>query len=126
MKARQRFRRPRFTSKGKRSKFEDKVQDLLEKKKVKAKYEHETIAYQLDLSYKPDWTLDDGTLLEAKGRFDYIERRKILAVKRSLGDRKIHVIFMRDQKISKNSKTTYTAWCAKHEISCSVYPELPL
>ena len=111
---------------GKRSKFEEKVETLLQDKKIIAAYEKDVLQYTLNLSYKPDWSLGDNAYLEAKGRFDYIERRKILAVKKDNPRSTIAIIFMRDQKISKNSMTTYTDWCKKHGIPCSVYPELPL
>jgi hypothetical protein len=122
----QRFRRPRLTSKGKRSKFEEKVEALLKKKGISYEYEKDTLPYSLHLKYKPDWTVGNDLFVEAKGRFDYTERRKMLAVKDANPNANILVVFMRDQKIAKNSKTTYTEWCKKHGIECCVYPELPL
>lgn len=89
-------------------------------------YEKDTLGYQLNLAYKPDWTVGKKLFLEAKGRFDYTERRKLLAVVQGNPGADIRIVFMRDQKIAKSSKTTYTSWCAKHSIKCSVYPELPL
>lgn len=126
MPTRQRSRRPRFTSKGKRSKFEEKVEALLKKKGIEYEYEKDKLPYSLHLAYKPDWTVGNQVYVEAKGRFDYTERRKMLAVKVANPDADILIVFMRDQKIAKNSKTTYTEWCKKHGIRCCVYPELPL
>ena len=123
---RRRSPRPRRTKQGKRSKFEEKVEALLKTKKLLFDYEKDSLPYSLHLSYKPDWTMGDNVKLEAKGRFDYIERRKLLAVIQENPDEDIRLVFMRDQKIAKTSKTTYTEWCAKHSIKCSVYPELPI
>jgi hypothetical protein len=126
LKTRPRLRRPRITKSGKRSKFEEKVQTLLDKKTYECDYEKDTLKYSLHLTYKPDWTVRGVCYLEAKGRFDYIERRKMLAVREANPDKDIRIVFMRDQKISKNSETRYTDWCAKHGIKCSVFPDLPL
>jgi hypothetical protein len=98
----------------------------MKKKGLHFEYEKDSLPYSLHLTYKPDWTLGEDLYVEAKGRFDYEERRKLLAVKESNPFANILVVFMRDQKISKNSKTTYTAWCEKHGINCCVYPELTL
>jgi hypothetical protein len=109
-----------------RSKFEGSVATLLPKGSV---YEPETLKYSLtDLGYTPDWevTLAGETfLLEAKGKFDYIQRRKMLAVIACNPLEDIRIIFMRNNRISKKSKTTYADWCKAHGIRCSVYPELP-
>lgn len=138
-KAKRRTPKPR--SKIRRSKFELKVEELLAKRTdLKSEYEKERLNYTLDLIYTPDWSVEyDGRklpavrnsgdapiILEAKGLFDYIDRRKMLAVKRKNPERDIRMVFMRNNKIAKNSKMTYVDWCRKHEIPCSVYPELPL
>jgi hypothetical protein len=102
------------------------VEALLKMRKLPFKYEVDTLEYSLSLAYKPDWTMGAGLYLEAKGRFDYIERRKIAAVKEAHPDKEVRMCFMRNQKISKSSKTTYGDWCDKHGIKWSVYPELPL
>lgn len=110
---------------GYRSKFEWDVAKVLKKRKVKASYEPETLNYTLELEYNPDWKTG-GIYLEAKGKFNYIERRKILAVLKSNPGIDLRLIFMRNNKISSKSKTRYTDWCAKHGIKCSVYPDLPI
>jgi predicted nuclease of restriction endonuclease-like RecB superfamily len=108
-----------------RSKFEGSVAALLPKT---VKYEAETYDYVLELRYTPDWRVSHkgkSFLLEAKGKFDYEQRRKILAVLRYNAGLDLRIIFMRNNRISKKSKTTYTDWCFAHGIKCSVYPELP-
>lgn len=118
-------------SKGKyRSVFERDVAEKLDKKKIKdLVYEPETLDYILLLKYTPDWRVTLGgkkVYLEAKGKFNYIERRKALAVVSSNPGIDLRLIFMRNNKISSKSGTRYTDWCAKHGIQCSVFPELPI
>jgi Phage endonuclease I len=109
-----------------RSKFEGKVAEILEKRKLNYTYEATTLPYTLSLTYKPDWTMANGVHLEAKGKFDYVERRKLLAVLATNPGTVVHMVFMRNQKLGKGSKMTYGEWCDKHGIKWSVYPELPL
>ena len=113
-----------------RSKFEAEVAAKLAKTKKIAglAYEPETMGYILELEYTPDWKLTIGgkeVYLEAKGKFNYIERRKILAILRCNPTKDIRLVFMRNNKISAKSGTRYTDWCAKHGIQCSVFPSLP-
>jgi Phage endonuclease I len=70
--------------------------------------------------------MENGVHLEAKGKFDYVERRKLLAVLATNPGTVVHMVFMRNQKLGKGSKMTYGEWCDKHGIKWSVYPELPL
>lgn len=109
-----------------RSKFEVKVEEILNDVCKEVAYEPETLEYSLHLKYKPDWRIDNGIFIEAKGLFDYETRRKMLAVKEKNPDKDIRMVFMRNQKIARNSKMTYGDWCDKHGFPWSVYPELPL
>ena len=113
-------------SKKYRSKFEGRVAAALPKQ---ARYEADTLPYVLELEYTPDWTLGRGKdpiYLEAKGKFDYIERRKVLAVINNNPGIDLRMIFMRNNRLNKRSETTYGAWCDKHGIRWSVFPELPI
>lgn len=89
-------------------------------------YEAVKLPYTLELEYTPDWVNDGNIILEAKGKFDYDSRRKMLAVKKAHPYRDIRMIFMRNNKLGKGSKMRYGEWCDKHGIKWSVYPELPL
>jgi len=122
--------RPR-KKKGHRSKFETEVEILLSKRTdLTFDYEKDKLEYTLHFVYKPDWSLvpiqQDKIYLEAKGRFDYEERRKILGVLAANPEIDLRMVFMRDQKIAKNSKTYYSTWCEQHGIKYSIYPELPI
>lgn len=109
-----------------RSKFEGRVAEALEKTGKDFEYEPERLSYRLDLEYKPDWKVDDKYYIEAKGKFDYVERRKMLAVRAANPDKDIRMVFMRNQKLGKNSKMTYGEFCDKHGIRWTVFPELPI
>lgn len=99
---------------------------LLKRKGIKYEYESCAIPYILKGTYKPDWKVGKGLFLETKGKFDYRERRKLLAVVNQNPDKEIRVVFQRNNKISRASSTTYGDWCDKHDIKWSVFPELPV
>ena len=65
--------------------------------------------------YTPDFNLDNGIIIETKGRFLTADRQKQLLVKQQHPDLDIRFIFSRSaQRISKKSKTTYAMWCEKN------------
>jgi hypothetical protein len=116
-----RGRQPRL-----KSKFEKRFYEEITRRGLVLSYETDTLPYTLDLSYKPDWKVEDGLYLETKGKFDYVERRKMLAVLRANPGKEVRMVFMRNQKLGKGSKMNYGEWCDKHGIRWSVFPELPL
>lgn len=109
-----------------KSKFEKRFYDEITKRGLDFPYESESLKYSLDLTYKPDWKVADGLYLETKGKFDYVERRKLLAVREGNPGTEVRMVFMRNQKLGKGSKMTYGEWCDKHGIRWSVFPDLPL
>jgi len=75
--------------------------------------------------YTPDFVINtrpDGTprpsgslIIETKGRFMTADRQKHLLIKRQHTHLDIRFVFSNpNQKISKQSKTTYAIWCEKH------------
>jgi hypothetical protein len=120
--------KPRSTGKTPRlkSKFEKRFYDEIRRQGYDFGYEVDKLSYTLDLEYKPDWKVDDKVYIETKGKFDYVERRKILAVLKANPGKEVRMVFMRNQKLGKGSKMTYGEWCDKHNIRWSVFPELPL
>lgn len=108
-----------------KSKFEVTVAAALEKCGLRLYYESVKLPYTLELEYTPDWVNAGNIVLEAKGKFDYDSRRKMLAVKKAHPCRDIRMVFMRNNKLGKGSKMRYGEWCDKHGIRWSVYPELP-
>lgn len=125
---------PRRTTKtGRRSKFEDNIARYLDERDVK--YTYETWSYEYDEPlrknlarcadcgsksllrtgwYTPDFFLENGVIIETKGRFTAADRRKMVAVAEAHNDLEIKMLFMRDNKIHKNSETRYSDWCIKH------------
>ena len=80
MKGKKKSRRSKA---GYRSRFEERVANNLEKMGVAFSYETEKLTYTVFRTYKPDFILPNGVIVEAKGYFN------------------------------KNSKTTYADWCDK-------------
>ena len=80
----------------------------------RAKYEPITIPYFKAHTYKPDWVLPNGIIIEAKGRFTAVDRAKHLLVKKQNPSLDIRFIFKYDNKLYKQSTTRYSHWCDKH------------
>ena len=77
--------------------------------------------------YTPDFWLPSGTIVEAKGRFTAFDRRKILAVREDHEEllENLKMIFMRDNKIHKNSTTKYSDWCEANGIDYAIGTAVP-
>lgn len=112
-----------------KSGFEVKVAKVLG---ARWEYEPVKLPYVLENNYHPDFAKISptgaikATFIEAKGKFTGADRRKMVAVKKAHPDTDIRIVFMRDNKLSKASKTTYTMWASKHGFPCSVFPKLPI
>jgi hypothetical protein len=125
--------RRNVTASGRRSKFEDRVAADLEASGIE--YEYEAYSYEYDEPlrknlascgdcgsrnllrtgwYTPDFFLESGVIIETKGRFTAADRRKMVAVKRDHPNIDIKMLFMKDNKIHKNSKTYYSDWCMEN------------
>jgi predicted nuclease of restriction endonuclease-like RecB superfamily len=110
-----------------RSGFEAKVKKSLEARGVEFEYESERLPYTVPESrhnYTPDFVLvtEKGTkvYVESKGNFTAADRKKMLLVVQQHPELDIRLLFMRQNKIQRNSKTTYGAWCDKHGIPWAV------
>jgi hypothetical protein len=92
---------------GYRSGLEIKVKDYLKEKKVKFKYEAIKIEWE-DLMYRtytPDFILQNGIIIEVKGRFTSDDRRKHVAIKKQHPDLDIRFVFENSRrKLSKGAK----------------------
>ena len=102
---------------GYRSGLEDKVATYLIKQNVnflyeKIKIEWEDLAYR---TYTPDFILNNGIIIETKGRFIALDRRKHLAIKKQHPDLDIRFIFTNSKnKLRKGAKSSYGEWCIKY------------
>ena len=107
---------------GFRSKFEYDISKYLKDKGISYEYEKCKLEYcvpETIKKYTPDWQVEGqpNIVYESKGRFTGIDRAKMLLVRKSNPEITIRMIFQNSSvKISKNSKTTYAAWCDKNEI----------
>lgn len=64
--------------------------------------------------YNPDFLLPNGIWLEAKGKWTPKDREKHKAMQRDHPDVDVRFVFMRNNKIHKNSNTRYSDYCDKH------------
>ena len=68
-------------------------------------------------SYTPDFVLDNGIIIEAKGFWTTADRRKHVEIKRQHADLDIRILFENSKReIRKGSQTTYGGWCEKKDI----------
>lgn len=75
--------------------------------------------------YTPDFQIAGGALIvETKGRFTGRDRKVALAFVAQYA-KNYRLLFMRNNRLSKSSKTTYGDWCDKHGISWAVGPSVP-
>lgn len=103
---------PRF-----RSNFEKRLALAMKNAGVSFTYESQRIKYEKLHTYTPDFILDNGVILEAKGRFISSDRTKHLLIKAQHPELDIRFVFMRaSNTLTKRSKTTYGDWCDKHGI----------
>lgn len=95
--------------------FEGRLRKQLRDSDTPFTYEGLKIPYTLHYNYYPDFVLDSGIIIEAKGYFDKTARAKMRAVKKQHPELDIRFVFMEgDNLISKTSKTTYMEWAAKN------------
>lgn len=124
---------------GRRSKFEDRIaQELTD---VGMSFTYESYSYEYDEPlrknlarcadcgskqllrtgwYTPDFFLANGVIIETKGRFTAADRRKMVAIQEEHPDLGIKLLFMRDNKIHKNSTTKYSDWAEAHGYDYSI------
>lgn len=94
-------------------------------KKLKIKYESETIEYQLPSRlYVPDFIVEkaDGTkvYIEAKGMFDRDAMLKMITVKEQNPDKRICLLFMKNNPVRRGAKMRYSDWAEKHGFEYSI------
>lgn len=106
-----------------RSGLEKRTAEYLDSKSTSYEYETLILEYEVPAKlhkYKPDFILANGIIIECKGRFDAATRQKMSLVIEQNPDKDIRLLFMRDNPISKTSKTRYSDWCEKRGIKYHV------
>jgi len=103
---------------GYRSGLELKISMALDT--IRYRYDYESIKIEWeDLAYRtytPDFILNNGIIIETKGRFLASDRRKHLAIQKQHPKLDIRFVFTSSKrKIKKGSKTSYGDWCEKNK-----------
>jgi hypothetical protein len=90
----------------------------LEEAGIPYEYEKMKIRYIKPASehqYTPDIVLDNGIIVETKGRFLIADRKKHMLIKRQQPHLDIRFVFSNSsQKLNKGSRTSYAQWCVKN------------
>jgi len=77
------------------------------------KIEWEDLAYR---TYTPDFILDNGIIIETKGMFTTLDRRKHLAIKKQHPKLDIRFVFENSRrKLRKGAKSSYGQWCDRYD-----------
>lgn len=100
-----------------RSRFEEDVAKLLRSQKQRIRYEKLSVKYAVQMFrlYKPDFILNNGIIIEAKGWLRPSDRTKHLLIKEQYPDLDIRFLFQNaNNLLRKGSKTRYCDWCDKH------------
>lgn len=109
--------RRRALAAGYRSGLEEKTAVHLNEIGVPFKYEEMKIKW-LDSkmrTYTPDFELPNGIIIETKGRFVAVDRRKHLEIKKQQPLLDIRFVFSNSSaKLYKGAKSTYADWCTKN------------
>lgn len=110
--------RSRGIEEGYRSGLEETTAQHIEAHGHTVRFEKQKIEYEVPsrkAKYTPDFVLDNGIIIETKGRFLTKDRQKHLLIQAQHPNLDIRFIFTRSKSpILKGSKTTYAMWCDKH------------
>lgn len=102
---------------GYKSGLEGKIGEQIAKAGHEVRYETMKIEYTRPMSkYTPDFVLDNGIIIETKGRFVGADRAKHLYIKKQWpGKYDIRFVFNNpNARLTKVSNTTYGEWCDKN------------
>lgn len=99
---------------GPRNAFERRLNEQLKRSNVKFTYEKTRLPYQIDAWYLPDWVLENGIVLEAKGYIDRETKRKMTSVKKCYPDLDIRFILYDAYKKISGTKQLHWEWCEKN------------
>jgi hypothetical protein len=97
-----------------RSGLEQRIADNLTKRDCKFEYEQMSVAYFVSGTYKPDFVLPNGIIIEAKGYFRYKEQRMHRSIKEQHPELDIRFVFSNVNSRIQRSNLTCANWCDKH------------
>lgn len=104
---------------GFRSGLEQRVAAQLEAAGIEVRYEDKDSVIRYvkparNSRYTPDFILPNGIIIETKGRFLTADRQKHTLIQKQHPELDIRFVFSNPKaRISKQSTTTYAAWCEK-------------
>jgi hypothetical protein len=109
--------RRRAIAAGYRSGLEEAMAENLKERGITFTYEEEKIKW-LDSkvrTYTPDFVLENGIIIETKGRFVSTDRRKHKEIKKQFPELDIRFVFSNSRaKLYKGAKSSYGDWCDSH------------
>ena len=109
-----------------RSGFERSIAANLKRRNVQFQYETLELAYTLCKTYRPDFILPNGIIVEAKGVLTPADRTKMKAVKDAHPELDIRMLFMdASKKLSKRAKMTYGRWAEVNGFIWAEGTEIP-
>jgi Phage endonuclease I len=109
-----------------RSALEKKFIEICLKNGWDIGYEVDKIKYVIPASthsYTPDFTVTKNVYIETKGLWVSADRKKAVLIKEQHPDVKILYVFLRNQRITKNSKTTYLEWAEKNGLMACTFAD---
>jgi len=109
--------RKRAIQAGYRSGLEESTGINLTEREVSFEYEKMKIKWldAKERTYTPDFVLENGIIIETKGRFVSADRRKHKEIKKQYPDLDIRFVFSNSRaKLYKGAKSTYGDWCDKN------------
>ena len=106
---------------GFRSMFEARIAEKAAKEGRELAYESVKVKYLQEGIYLPDFKLENGILIECKGKFDWKDRKKMLSVRECNPELDIRFVFQRaSNRLTKSKNSmTYGEWCTKHNFKWS-------
>lgn len=112
-----------------KSHLEAKFAALIRKAGLAADYEPDRLEFITKSHYVPDWKIAENTYIETKGYLSSSNRSRLIDFKKQYPHITVCLVFQASQnKIYKNSKTTYAQWAERHgfewsDIKDGVKPE---
>lgn len=110
-----------WNAKGYDSKFEARIGESLEELDMEFIHQPDSLSYIRECKYTPDFLITTRSgkkiYIETKGYWLPEERSKHKLVCLQNPDVDIRVVFQNaNNKINKNSTTTYADWCKRHKV----------
>jgi hypothetical protein len=98
-----------------RSQLEQRVAEQMTRKGVAFRFETKTLRYTTPHTYKPDFELENGVLVELKGVFLPTDRTKLIQVRQQNPEIDLRLVFAdATTPLYTGSDTTYADWANQH------------